>query len=131
MSASDPLDEIRDRCNKMCNDIWKYTDHLSENLAKTKDGTFTKEILTMNRDLLNMIADLYVSQAAAISYAKATREMFEPLWKEVFGDKEVQLPYEPEGEGKTLSENLETLKRHEKNLEWLEKFFKKEMTTKD
>jgi hypothetical protein len=128
MSTPDPLDDIRDRCNKMCNDIWKYTDHLSEKLHKVKEETLTKEIWTMNRDLLNMIADLYVSQAASISYAKATREMFKPLWKEVFGDKEIQLPYELEA--KTLSESLETLKRHEKNLEWLEKFFKKATTTK-
>ena len=63
MSAADPLDDIRDRCNKMCNDIWKYTDHLSEKLHKVKEETLTKEIWTMNRDLLNMIADLYVSQA--------------------------------------------------------------------
>lgn len=129
MSAPGPLDDIRDRCNKMCNDIWKYTDHLSEKLHNVKEETLTKEIWTMNRDLLNMIADLYVSQAASISYAKATREMFKPLWKEVFGDKEIQLPYELEA--KTLSESLETLKRHEKHLEWLEKFFKKETTTKD
>ena len=48
MSDWNPLDEFRNKCNDMCNGIWKYIDTLSEHINSLPEGQ-SKQYLQQNK----------------------------------------------------------------------------------
>jgi hypothetical protein len=114
----DPLDGIRDRSNKMCNDLWKYMDKLDEHINTLPQGQ-SRQYLEQYKSLAGMIAELYAFSAASVSKIRSTEQIvIKVLFKEVFGDRTITLPYEPKKE-ETLAETARRLKEKEPKLDWM------------
>jgi hypothetical protein len=116
--AWDPLDGYRDTCNERCNAIWKYMDGLSKHFNSLPEGQ-TKAYLQQYNNTLSLIAELYFFQAVSISHIRFTETgTIQALFKEVFGDRSITLPYEPKKE-ETLAETAKRLKEKEPKLDWM------------
>jgi hypothetical protein len=90
------MDRMRDRSNEMCNSLWKYIDGISEQINSLPEGQ-TKQYLQQYKSILGMIAELYVFSAVSFGQICSIEEtVYSVLFKEVFGDRSITLPYNPE-----------------------------------
>jgi hypothetical protein len=98
MSDWEPLDDYNKRSNEMCNSIWKYIDKLSEHIKTLPEGQ-NKQYLEQYRSTLSMMAELAFFSAVSMTEMKNMKEVvYRVLFKEVFGNREIILPYEPKEE---------------------------------
>jgi hypothetical protein len=122
MSDWNPLDDYRNKCNDMCNSIWKYIDTLSEHINSLPEGQ-SKQYLEHYKSILSMLAELYFFQAVSLGQIRSMDTgVIRALFKEVFKDRTITLPYEPK-EGETLHDIAKSYKENEHNIDWLRKFF--------
>jgi hypothetical protein len=118
-----PMDRYRDRCNEMCNAIWKHMEKLSEHINTLPEGQ-SKEYLEQYKSTLGMIAELYFFNAVSIGHIRDMEEgEVKALFKEVFKDQTINLPYEPEKD-ETLNDIARRYKEKESLLDWIDKFLK-------
>ena len=121
MSDWNPLDDYNKRANEMCNSIWKYMDTLSEHIKTLPEGQ-TKEYLQQYKSTLGMIAELAFFNAVSLTEIKGLKEVvFKVIFREVFGDREIQLPYEPKKE-ETLHGIARGYKEREPIIDWQKRF---------
>jgi hypothetical protein len=123
MSESHPMDGYRDRCNKMCNTIWKDMDELSKHIDTLPEGQ-SRKYLEQYRFTLGMLAELYFFHAVSLGQIRDMEAgVIQALFKEVFKDRTIQLPYEPE-KGTTLRETMERYKEKEPAVNWMDRGLK-------
>jgi len=120
MSDFNPINHMRDRCNEMCNSLWKHMDKLNEHIEKMPEGQ-SKEYIKQYHQTLGYIAELYAFQAFTFSNLEGKDSVIQALFKEVFKDKTIQLPYSPE---ETLSDIVKRLKEKEPTINWVDKELK-------
>jgi hypothetical protein len=112
-----PLDGYRDTCNERCNAIWKYMDGLSEHIKSLPEGQ-TKVYLQQYSNTLSLIAELYFFQAVSLGQIRGMEGgVIQTLFKEVFKDRTITLPYEPK-EGETLHDVIKRYKDKEPIIDW-------------
>lgn len=120
--SKDPFDHHA-RANEMCNQLWEYIDSLSERIKSMPEGV-DKTYLMNYKATLGMIAELYVFSAMSMSKTASLEEVvYKVLFKEVFKDRTITLPYEPK-EGETLHDIATRYKEREPTLTWIDKDLK-------
>jgi hypothetical protein len=122
-SFKEPIDRYRDRCNDMCNSLWKYGEELRKIIKSLPEGQ-NKQYLQDYDRIISLIAELFYFQAVSMGQIKATDEPIIALFKEVFGPEgSITLPYEPR-KGETLYETAKRYKEKEPAVNWLDKDLK-------
>jgi hypothetical protein len=121
MSDFHPIDEFKDRCNQMCNALWKNIDTLSKHIDTLPEGQ-SKEYLKQYKSILGMLAELYVYQAATIGHIRGIEmDEVKALWNEVFKDQTITLPHKPK-EGETLHDTVNRYKQKESLIDWIDRY---------
>jgi hypothetical protein len=122
-SVKEPIDRYRDRCNDMCNSLWKYGEELRKIIKSLPEGQ-NKQYLQDYDRIIGMIAELYFFNAVSLGTIRGLEGgTIKALFKEVFKDESIQLPYEPE-KGTTLRETVDRYKEKEPTVNWLDKDLK-------
>jgi hypothetical protein len=125
MSDWEPLDRFNQRSNDMCNSIWKYIDILSEHIKTLPEGQ-TKQYLEQYKSTLGMIAELAFFSAVTFNEIKSLKDVvFKVFFKEIFGDKVIQLPYEPKKD-ETLHGIARDYNERKPFIDWQRRFLEEE-----
>jgi hypothetical protein len=123
VSDWDPMEEYRTRCNRMCNDLWKHMDRLQEQIDKLPDSD-AKNYQMNQKSIVSLLAELYFFQAVSLGQINGMdKGVIRALFKEVFGNRQIQLPYEPEKD-ETLHEAVNRYKKKEPTIDWIDRDLK-------
>jgi hypothetical protein len=96
---------------------------LSEHINTLPEGQ-SKEYLEQYKSTLGMIAELYFFNAVSIGHIRGMEEgEVKALFKEVFKDRTITLPYELEKD-ETLRDIARRYKEKEPLLDWIDRFLK-------
>jgi hypothetical protein len=96
---------------------------LSEHINKLPEGD-SEEYLKQYKSTLGMLAELYFFNAVSISHLRGMEEgEVKALWKEVFKDRTITLPYEPEKDA-TIADAVRRYQEKEPSLNWIHRDLK-------
>jgi hypothetical protein len=89
------IEEYNNHCNKRLNIIWQNLPKI-EHYADLLPQGQRKQYLQAINQVMSFVGELYLFNTVTFAELQKLQRQLQPLYKEVFGDKEITLPYVPE-----------------------------------
>ncbi len=112
----EPTKEYEEICKKRLGSLWQNLPEMEKYADLLPKGE-RKQYLQAINQVMSFVGELYFFNAVTFGELQKMRMQFQPLYKEIFGDNGISLPYIPE-DNETLRDAVKRYKEKEPFIDW-------------